>query len=296
MVRTFLLFLLGLALAGGVFVLLRSQHHQPARVLTQHPNATVRRLAPLYPRFEETDWSVRHPEEQPQTLEAFQAQRTPLADRKTHSFYIQPIGRFGKDQQQLLTDTATLLEHWFGSPVKTLPPRTLESLPQSARRGPQLLTGVLLNQVLLPQRPHDAIAVLGVTTVDLTPGEGWNFVFGQASLVNKVGVWSLARLIDPTGNQARTRLRFFKLATHETGHMYGIEHCLVAKCGMNGCNSIMETDRAPLAFCPECTAKLWHATGLAPKPWFTALEAFGKLHGLKEEALLWQRSREALKP
>lgn len=294
MVRTFQLFLLGLALAGSVFVLLRSQHRRPARALTQHPNPTVRRLAPLYPRFEETDWSFRHPEEGPQTLEAFQAQRTPLTDRKAHSFYIQPIGRFGKDQQQLLTDTAILLEHWFGSPVKTLPPIALESLPASARRGPQLLTGVLLNQVLLPQRPADAIAVLGVTTVDLTPGEGWNFVFGQASLVNRVGVWSLARLIDPNGDLARTRLRFFKLATHETGHMYGMEHCLIARCGMNGCNSIMETDHAPLAFCPECAAKLWHATGLRPTAWFSELEAFARAQNLKSEATLWRRSREVL--
>lgn len=294
MVRTFLLFLLGLALAGGVFALLRSQHRRPARALTQHPDATVRRLAPLYAGFTETDWSFRHPEEEPQTLETFQARRTPLADRREHAFYIQPIGRFGKDQQQLLTDTATLLEHWFGSPVKTLPPIALESLPASARHGTQLLTGVLLNQVLLPQRPADAIAVLGVTTADLTPGDGWNFVFGQASLVNKVGVWSLARLIDPNGDQARTRLRFFKLATHETGHMYGIEHCLVAQCGMNGSNSLMETDRAPLAFCPECAAKLWHATGLRPDAWFSALEAFARAQNLKSEATLWRRSREAL--
>lgn len=294
MVRKFLLFLLGLALAGGGFALLRNAPRQPARVLTQHPNLIVRRLAPLYPRFTETDWSTRHPEEAPQTLEVFQAQHPRRANPQAATFYLQPIRRFDKNQQMLLADTATLLTSWFGSPVKILATRTLASLPQEAHRGKQLLTTVLLNQVLLPERPSDAIAVLGVTVADLTPGKGWNFVFGQASLVDHVGVWSLARLTDPRGDLARTRLRFFKLATHETGHMYGIEHCLVAQCGMNGSNSIMETDRAPLAFCPECAAKLWHTTGLAPKPWFASLEAFGKQHGLKDEAELWHRSCEAL--
>ncbi len=39
--------------------------------------------------------------------------------------------------------------------------------------------------------------MLALTTSDLWPGEGWNFVFGQASLSERVGVWSLHRLGNP---------------------------------------------------------------------------------------------------
>jgi archaemetzincin len=294
MVRKFFLFLLGLLLVTGGWLAWKATRPHPTRPLTEHPNAIVRRLASLYVPFTETDWSFRHPEERPQTLEAFQAQRTPISSPAAKTFYIQPLGTLDKADQRTVEETARLLEHWFGSPVKTLAPLSVAELPPSARQGTQLLTGFLLNQVLLPKRPSDAIAVLGVTTEDLTPGAGWSFVFGQASLSEKVGVWSLARLKDRNGDQARTRLRLFKLATHETGHMYGIEHCLVARCGMNGSNSIMETDRGPLAFCPECAAKLWHATGREPAKWFRELETFARAHQLPEEAAIWQHSRETL--
>ena len=53
-----------------------------------------------------------------------------------------------------------------------------------------------------PRRPEDAVAVLGLTTSDLWPGEGWNFVFGQASLRDRIGVWSLYRFGDPERSDA----------------------------------------------------------------------------------------------
>ena len=58
-------------------------------------------------------------------------------------------------------------------------------------------------------------------------------------------------------------LRTAQTATHETGHMFGIRHCIAYECGMNGSNHAEERDRQPLEFCPECQAKLWWT--LAPR-------------------------------
>ena len=37
--------------------------------------------------------------------------------------------------------------------------------------------------------PKDAFAFVAFTSSDLWPGEGWNFVFGQASMEGRIGVW-----------------------------------------------------------------------------------------------------------
>jgi len=47
----------------------------------------------------------------------------------------------------------------------------------------------LLSQLL----PPDAFCLLGITPRDLYPDPSWNFVFGEASLKDRVGVYSFAR-------------------------------------------------------------------------------------------------------
>jgi len=56
----------------------------------------------------------------------------------------------------------------------------------------QLLTGDVLD-LLKTRLPEDAFALLGVTMMDLYPDPNWNFVFGQASLRDRVGVYSFTR-------------------------------------------------------------------------------------------------------
>jgi len=155
-----------------------------------------------------------------------------------------------------------------------------------------LLTTYLLEDLLPPRRPADAVALLALTPVDLWPGEGWNYVFGQASLTERVGVWSSARYGDPTQSDEAYHLcltRMLKVATHETGHMFGIEHCTAYECGMNGSNSLTEADRGPLSFCPECSAKIWWSCAADPAKWYASLAEFGEKHDLKDEAVVWKK-------
>ena len=65
---------------------------------------------------------------------------------------------------------------------------------------------------------------------DLYPNPSWNFVFGEASLDDRVGVFSFARY-DPafygTATEDRSLLvlrRSCKVLAHATKHMFGIQH------------------------------------------------------------------------
>ena len=146
----------------------------------------------------------------------------------------------------------------------------------------------------MKRRQAKDAAVLGITAADLWPGPGWNFVFGQASLKERVGVWSMARNGDPDDRPAMRKIcamRTVMTATHETGHMFGIRHCIAYECGMNGSNHSDERDRQPLEFCPECQPKLWWTLELDPLERSRALEAVARRHGFDNVAGLVSRNR-----
>jgi len=136
-----------------------------------------------------------------------------------------------------------------------------------------------------------------LTSTDLWPGEGWNFVFGQASLLDRVGVWSFHRNGDPRQSAASYRLclkRTLKTAAHETGHVFSLEHCVFFECTMCGSNSQRESDRRPLWACPECAAKVCFAVGSHPVTRYQKLLAFCEKLGFEEEVAFYQKSIEVL--
>jgi archaemetzincin len=246
------------------------------------------------------DWLAEHPEDG-QAFDQYLASRPnrPTAERTT--LYIQPIGDFTKAQEPLVKDTAEILRIHFGVPVKVLDALPDAAIPDRARRThpkwgmKQFHSAYILESVLLPRRPKDAVAVLGLTATDLFPQPSWNFVFGEASLEERVGVWSLARYGDTEKDYATVLRRTLQVATHETGHMFGIEHCTLHECGMNGSNNLAESDRAPMPFCSVCDLKLWWACRLDPAARYTALADFAKTHGLTKEEAEWRRRAVVLK-
>jgi archaemetzincin len=244
------------------------------------------------------DWLERH-REPGQTFDEYRASdpNRPIAERTT--IYIQPLGEFDAAQSRLIVTTADLLGRFYGLPVATLDRIGLDTIPAGARRvhpawgDRQVLTTYLLDH-LRRRRPDDAVAVLGLTTSDLWPGEGWNFVFGQASLRDRVGVWSLYRQGDPAQDFATCLRRTLKTAAHETGHMLGMAHCTAYECGMNGSNHRAEADARPLWFCPEDEMKVWWACRVDAAARYARLVEFAESHGLADEARFWRRSLVAL--
>ena len=90
-------------------------------------------------------------------------------------------------------------------------------------------------------------------------------------------------------------LRTIKVATHETGHMFSMQHCIQLECNMNGSNNLPESDRHPLEVCPNCLAKLCHATGAKPIARFEKLIEFCKANGLKQEQEFYEKSLKKLR-
>jgi len=174
----------------------------------------------------------------------------------------------------------------------------LDSLPIQQRTGSDGQRQLLSTDILgwLQERvPNDAYCLLAVTMVDLYPSENWNFVFGQADLKKRVGVYSFARYhTTVSGHQAGPAAgplllkRSCKVLAHETGHMFGMQHCIYFDCLMNGSNHLAEADGKPLHLCPVCLRKL-HSAGQ-----IDILDRYRKLKSFADNAG-WQQESQWLK-
>ena len=264
--------------------------------------AAAAKLVPLCQKMGKPqlgDWLVSHPESG-QTFDEYLALRPRRVTDVYTTLYVQPLGDFSKTQEKLIDDTAEFLGIFYGVPVKKLKALPKSAVPETARRkhpkwgDEQILTG-FVEDLLRKDRPKDAMAVIALTTSDLYPGEGWNFVFGEASLVGRVGVWSMYRFGDPEKEYTTVLQRTLKVASHETGHMLGIAHCTAYECGMNGSNSMPEADRQPMAFCRECDAKVWYACKSDIAGRYKKLAAWAGEHKLEAEAKFWREAESAVK-
>lgn len=211
------------------------------------------------------------------------------------TIYIQPIGLFDANAKALVDETAEFISIYFSSPCELLPPIGEDAIPITKRRKhlgqTQFNASFILNKVLKPLRPEDAIAVLALTSTDLFPSEEYNYVFGLASLSERVGVWSMQRYGEPGTEIFRKRL--FKVAAHETGHMFGIPHCIAYDCLMNASNNRNEVDRCPLWMCPECVQKISFARNKVLPDYFSELQNFAQVNGFISEKSYWKQCRDA---
>ncbi len=254
---------------------------------------TMKAVEPFFEPMPEPgamDWLATFPENGQTFAEYIGGNPTlPAGERKT--LYIQPIGKLTPEQNKIVELTARYLEAFYNLPVKLLPGEDwAEPLsPENYRihkswKIKQIRTGYILEKVLLPELPADAAALIAFTAEDLYPDENMNFVFGQASLQERVGVWSLYRLKEGNAAYETFLARTLKIAAHETGHMFSIAHCTKYKCVMSGSNGNFETDAHPLDACPECMAKIAWGMKYDPKERYRRLADLCARSGLSKEA------------
>jgi len=268
--------------------------------LTGLPATLQHAFAPDSPEFESIskpephDWLAVH-KEPGQTFDDFKAlgPNRPTATRRV--IYLQPLGNFAADYSPSLEKLREFAAVFFAMEAKVLPRAAVDASQFTTRHNPyagnlQILTSDVLDFLKVRLSP-DAFCVVAVTMEDLYPEPSWNFVFGQASLRERVGVYSFARY-DPAfygearGSNYETLLlrRSCKVLAHETGHMFGLVHCVYFNCLMNGSNHLAESDRRPLHLCPVCLRKLQWSIGFDVVERYRALEKVCRTDGFADEA------------
>lgn len=255
------------------------------------------------------DW-LRLQHEEGQSFEEYKASQPvrPSAQRKV--IYLQPLGEMSAHHRRVVLQVARYMEAFFCLRVVLRPAWERLPLPSWATREKpqgnlQLHTPYVLFHILKPRLPKDAMMLIALTQHDLWPGMGWSYVFGQASLSERVGVWSMSRYGDPSHSPKAFQqllIRTLKTSLHEAGHILSLPHCIGHDCVMNGSNHLEEADRHPAFLCPHCMAKLCWNLGCDPLRRLETLRDLSHQMGISEleahhsSALRLLRSASALKP
>ncbi|MFT3784117.1 MAG: archaemetzincin [Nibricoccus sp.] len=252
-----------------------------------------------------SDWLESH-EEKGQSYAAYMTSGFNRPDSKRNVIYIQPLGDFPADTSPSLEHLRVYAEAFFQLDVKILPTASIDPQKFSSRinghtQKEQLLTGSII-AFLKTQLPSDAYCLIGVTMADLYPAKSWNYVFGQASLTGRVGIYSFARYDPAFFGQPRSSdykemilRRSCKVLAHETAHMFGLPHCIYYQCLLNGANNLDEADTQPQHVCPICLRKLHFNIQFDPVVRYEELSKFYKAQGWETDACWIERQLEKAK-
>lgn len=242
--------------------------------------------------------------EKGQSFEEYVKSNPNRPDDSKKTIYILLIGDFEPKQLEVLDKTIQYMESCFSLPVKKLASFPMSRIADEAKREcpqygqPQLNATHVIKEILLPNRPEDAVALIGFTATDLFPSENINYVFGLASLTNRIGVWSIYRNGNPGVNDNMFKQclrRTISTAVHETGHIFGIHHCIAFECVMSQRENMIQKDLRGLHFCPSCQQKLNWAMNSDPAKRLRNLMAITSSSGLDKEAQFFQKSLELLR-
>ncbi|MFN0140126.1 MAG: archaemetzincin [Pyrinomonadaceae bacterium] len=289
----------------------------------QELRAAMKKIEPFFEPMgkpEAYDWLGSHTEPG-ETFEEYLDSDPTKPTKERQKIYVLPLGTFTPEQKKTIKVATGYLDAFYDLGVEQMPQRELPkpareqgrniqrsntalanaralANDRNSRRAPvtghlQIRTGYIMDAILKPMLPADAAAFIAFTNEDLFPDDSMSFVFGQASLENRVGVWSLARL-EFKANRPTFLHRTLKIAAHETGHMFSMRHCTKYECVMSGTNHIGETDRRPIDACPECTAKICWLSDIEIATRYKRLAEFCRRNGLLKEAMEFERKTKAV--
>jgi archaemetzincin len=230
---------------------------------TTFDSIAIRHLAELDVDLEKPqpgEWLYNR-QEPGQTFTEYKYAKPVKPGKRRRIIYIQPIGQFTPIQDSIVKYTADYLAIFFALETKIRTPVSDVGIPARMHSEGQfqLYSPHILDSILSPTLPDDAVVMMAVTAMDLYPGPTWNFVFGQARLKHRVGVSSIYRFAIGEMDSLSYPIcldRLIKTSSHEIGHMFTIQHCIHGVCVMNGSNSLYETDSRPNRLCSVCLSKL----------------------------------------
>jgi archaemetzincin len=254
---------------------------------------TIEAFAPL-PAPRQQDWLAVHPEPG-QAFEEFRQGQPNRPDARRRIIYLHLLENFPEKHSPSTEMLRQYAAAFFQMEAKILPPVDIVPGDFTSRTNRittrrQILTRDVLRW-LQGRLPEDAFCLLGITMEDLYPDPSWNFVFGEASFRERVGVYSFVRYGPAFYGRARDGdyqklllRRSAKVLTHETAHMFGLAHCIYFKCLMNGSNHLQESDARPLHLCPVCLRKLQWSIGFDVVKHYEQLYQFCQRAGFEHEA------------
>lgn len=257
------------------------------------------------PKPKPGDWLASF-DEPGQTFKQFKDAERNSPDKVRNKIYILPLEEFSSfNNTPSIKMLKEFTEKYFSMSVDILPPGTINmnaitNRINSNTNDTQWHAGEIL-EAMMKVVPKDAFCVQAITIKDLYPEDGWNFVFGYASFSARVGVFSFARYYPSfykgekypyKSNKVDTLLnkRCCKILSHESGHMFGMEHCISNLCNMNGSNHLDEFDNQPIYMCPLCLKKLQASIGFDRDKRYDSLLAFYQKQNFNEESI-WLKGR-----
>ncbi len=216
------------------------------------------------------------------------------------TIYIQPIGKFNKNEEKFLNLTIGYIHLFYCVKVEKLKPISDKLIPIGKRRlnefnAEQLDASYILDTIIPQYKPKNALVVMGLTAKDLYPDPSWNFVFGLATYSKGVGVTSFSRYEPNLDDYTICLRRTIRTSAHEIGHMFKMKHCTHALCVMNGSNSLSEDDSKPNALCSVCLKKMKLNFNFDTKKRFENLLKFYKKHKLVIDYEITSNQYELLK-
>ena len=225
--------------------------------------------------------------------------------------YILPFGNMKPEIEEIIKKEIQYLEIFLQLPVKYLdriPYDTIKDMETiktrlvpdsdydyySKMKGEieslreQIEASSFIDNYLIPNKPKDAIAILGITEHDIYNPK-YNYLFGISRLKNGVGLISTFRLIDYGEN---TKYNIRKVASKQIVNMFSIKNVKDYDCLLNFHYDIYELMDGEFKLSPRALEKLKYNIGFDYNKRFMELEDFWNIDDNEQFVKYYQECQE----
>jgi archaemetzincin len=174
-------------------------------------------------------------------------------DPHANTIYIQPLGKYSHDDAVLIQQA---LSDFYKMPVRILPrvelPAEAYAPGHKRYRAEKLLD-------YLDRMPSDGYRLVGLTDADISTTKDKIQYYGIIGLAVEPGrecVISSYRCRLNAKDAAQARVRLAKVAVHEVGHTFGLDHCATIGCLMEDAKGSIKTCDREVDLCQHCRTLL----------------------------------------